>query len=157
VRRMFGVAVLVLACRVVLSAQQDPARSREPDGTRGKDAARPEISLKATPVISFSPARISLRAELKGGALDYEPYYCSTIEWDWGDGTSSENTMDCAPYEPGKSEIRRFYSNTHTYAQAGRYNVRFRMKKGERVVGVGAASLQVRPGIRDMSTDPMEP
>lgn len=159
--RMFGVAILVAACSAAPLAQQELVSGREASGGKdsrdSKDGERPEITVKVSPVLAFSPAKISLRAELKGGASDYEPFYCSTIEWDWGDGTSSENTMDCTPYEPGKSEIRRFYSNTHTYTVAGRYSVRFRMKKGERVVGVGAASVQVRPGIRDMTSDPMEP
>ena len=93
--------------------------------------------------------------DIKGGALDYEPFYCTTIIWDWDDGTSSENTADCPPYESGQSEIRRYYSSTHTYCMAGRYNVRFRMKKGDRVVGGSSTVVQVRPGLRDPSEPPM--
>lgn len=131
-------------------AQDAPTR----DGKgQDKDAGKPEIALKVTPLIAFSPAKITVRAEFKGGTLDYEPYYCTTVLWDWDDGTSSENTPDCAPYEPGKSEIRRYLSNTHTYQMAGRYTVRLRLKKGERVVGGATTVVQVRAGIRDM-TDP---
>lgn len=140
--RTLGIAVLLLTVGAFAVAQ-------EPE--REKGDGRPSIGLKATPLMAFSPARISLRAELKGGADDYEQYYCSTVEWEWGDGTVSERTLDCAPYEAGKSEIRRFYSGTHTYTISGRYNVRFKLKKGDKVVGVAVATVQVRPGIRDPS------
>jgi hypothetical protein len=113
-------------------------------------ADRPSITLKATPLVAFSPARISVRAELKGGADDFEQYYCSSVEWEWGDGTVSETTTDCDPYEAGKSEIRRYYSGTHTFTTAGRYQVRFKLKKGDKVVGGGVTTVQVRGGIRDM-------
>jgi hypothetical protein len=150
--RMWRAVILVALCSVSTTAQE-PAPER--DGNRtGKDESRPEVGLKVSPLIAFSPAKISVRAELKGGTLDYEPFYCTTIVWDWDDGTTSENTADCAPYESGKSEIRRYYSSTHTYTMAGRYNVRFRMKKGDRVVGGSSTVVQVRPGIRDPSEVP---
>lgn len=158
--RTFGAAILVAMCGAAPIAQDRPqdkesaTPGKEAGKDAGKDAGRPELGLKVTPLIAFSPAKITVRAEFKGGATDYEPFYCTTIVWDWDDGTSSENTPDCAPYEPGKSEIRRYLSNTHTYMMAGRYNVRFRMKKGDRVVGGASTVVQVRPGIRDMSTEP---
>jgi hypothetical protein len=158
--RTFGAAVLMAMCSAAVavpSLAQD--RDSSPAGKAsgkdtGKDPGRPDVSLKVTPLVAFSPAKITVRAEFRGGALDYEPFYCTTIVWDWDDGTTSENTPDCAPYEPGKSEIRRYISNTHTYTMAGRYNVRFRMKKGERVVGGASTLVQVRAGIRDMATEP---
>jgi len=149
--RMWRTAILVGAWSVAVAAQ---APVQEKDDKAPKDEARPEIGLKVSPLIAFSPAKISVRAELKGGALDYEPFYCNTIIWDWDDGTTSENTPDCPPYEAGQSQIRRYYSSTHTYQMAGRYNVRFRMKKGDRTVGGNATLVQVRPGIRDPSEPP---
>jgi hypothetical protein len=118
---------------------------------------RPSITLRATPIMAFSPAKVSLRAELKGGADDFEDYYCSTVEWAWGDGTSSEASVDCEPYEPGKSEIRRFYSGTHLYTVAGNYEVRLRLKKNDKVVGGGQTVVQVRPGLRDMGPYASQP
>lgn len=149
-RTMAAAFLTVVSCVAVAAA--GPAQ--EKDGKAPKDDGRPEVTLKVTPLIAFSPARITVRAELKGGVLDYEPYYCPTIIWDWDDGTSSENTADCAPYEPGTSEIRRYYSSSHTYQIAGRYNVRFRMKKGDKVVGGQSTVVQVRAGIRDPSELP---
>lgn len=145
-------AAMLVAVWSVAALAQEPAQ--EKDSKAQKDTARPEIGMKVAPLIAFSPAKISVRAELKGGTLDYEPFYCPTIVWDWDDGTTSENTQDCPPYEPGTSEIRRFYSSTHTYQMAGRYQVRFRMKKGDRVVGGSTYVVQVRPGLRDPSEVP---
>ena len=96
--RMWRTAILVGVWSVAAAAQ---APVQEKDGKAPKDEARPEIGLKVSPLIAFSPAKISVRAELKGGALDYEPFYCNTIIWDWDDGTTSENTPDCPPYEAG--------------------------------------------------------
>ena len=142
--RLAAVGIVLLMTCAHVAAQSAPA------STRPAKEDRPDITLRASPQMLFSPARVSVRAELKGGANDFEDYYCSTIEWVWGDGTASESSVDCDPYEPGKSEIRRYYSSSHTYTVAGRYEVRFRMKKGDKVVGSGSAVVQVRPGIRDM-------
>jgi len=150
---MWRTAILAGAWSVAAAAQ---APVQEKDEKAPKDEARPEIGLKVSPLIAFSPAKISVRAEIKGGAGDYEPFYCNTIVWDWDDGTTSENTPDCTPYEPGQSQIRRYYSSTHLYQMAGRYNVRFRLKKGDKTVGGNATIVQVRPGIRDGSGEPPE-
>jgi hypothetical protein len=111
--------------------------------------AKPSVSLKVTPVIGFSPARMVVTAELKGGADDYEEFYCATVEWDWGDDTRSESKTDCEPYEAGKSEIKRHFTVDHTYNTAGEYRVQFRLKQKNKVVGSGSADVKVRPGIRD--------
>ena len=66
-------------------------------------------------IVSVSPARVVLTAEIVGGANDFEEFYCPTIEWDWGDGTQSESSSDCAPYEAGKSEIKRRFTVEHLF------------------------------------------
>jgi hypothetical protein len=109
---------------------------------------KPKLTLKAQPVIAMSPARIVLTAEIVGGPNDYEDYYCPTVEWDWGDGTQSAETIDCAPYEAGKSEIKRRFTKEHIY-RAGQFRVSFRLKRRDRVVGLGTVNIQVRPGLRD--------
>jgi hypothetical protein len=111
--------------------------------------SKPTVSVKVTPVIGFSPARMVLTAELRGGADDYEEFYCATVEWDWGDDTRSESKTDCEPYEAGKSEIKRRFTIDHTYNFAGDYRVEFRLKQKNKVVGRGTTDVKVRPGIRD--------
>ena len=110
---------------------------------------KPTVSVKVSPLIGFSPARLVLTAELKGGADDYEEFYCASVEWDWGDDTRSETKADCDPYEAGKSEIKRRFTIDHTYNFAGDYRVEFRLKQKNKVVARGSTDVKVRPGVRD--------
>lgn len=108
---------------------------------------KPSVSLRASPAVAFAPARIRLTAELRGGSDDFEELYCPKIEWEWGDGTTSSAEADCAPYEAGKSEIRRRYTVEHIYRTPGGYRIQFRLKKGTRVNGFAQATVQVRAGL----------
>ena len=118
------------------------------DNAKDKDDKRPKITLKAQPMIAMSPAKVTLRAELVGGSNNYQDYYCATVEWDWGDGTQSESTSDCEPYEAGKSEIKRRYSVEHTF-RAGYYQVAFRLKKRDKVLTQVTTTVQVQGGAGD--------
>ena len=135
-------ATCLLLSTVLVAAPQRGEKDPNPD------AKRPRVTLKAQPVIAMSPARIVLTAELIGGANDFEDYYCPTIEWDWGDGTQSESTIDCAPYEAGKSEIKRRFTVEHIF-RAGVYRVMFKLKRRDKGVGFATVNIQVRPGLRD--------
>lgn len=127
-------AILLVGTGAVRAASDDPDK-------------KPSVSLRASPTVAFAPARIRLTAELRGGPDDFEELYCPAIEWDWGDGTTSSSAADCAPYEAGKSEIRRRYSVEHIYRQPGAFRVQFRLKKGTRINGFASATVQVRPGL----------
>src|SRR5262245_34507331 len=96
---------------------------------REQGAKKPSLSLKASPSVSFAPARVVVAAEVKGGANDYEEFYCPTVEWDWGDLTQSVVEADCEPYEAGKSEIKRRYTVEHRYKNAGGFKIVLRLKK----------------------------
>ncbi|HKE87723.1 MAG TPA: hypothetical protein VKB50_28410 [Vicinamibacterales bacterium] len=115
----------------------------------GGDERKPSLSLKANPPVGFSPLRVRLVVDVKNGSNDYEEYYCPKVQWDWGDGTVSENSEDCDPYQAGKSEIKRRYSVEHVFKQAGTYQVFFRLKQRERVTAAISANVEVRPGVRD--------
>jgi hypothetical protein len=118
-----------------------------PDIQNDKKAS---LSLKASPNVGFSPARIVLTAEVKGGPNDAEDLYCASIEWVWGDDTKSESKADCEPYEAGKSEIKRRYTLDHVYQTGGQYKVEFYLKqKNKRVLG-GQTTITIRPGARDI-------
>ena len=132
---------LALSATLVAAAQKDKDAKKE-------DAGRPQLRLKAQPVISMAPSRVVLTAELVGGPNDFEEYYCPSVEWDWGDGTQSESTADCAPYEPGKSEIKRRFTVEHVF-RAGVYRVMFKLKRRDKGVGFATVNIQVRPGLRD--------
>jgi len=137
------IGVSLAATAAASSAPQKPNK----DAKEGTDAKRPQMRLKAQPVVSITPARVVLTAELVGGDDDYEEYYCPTTEWDWGDGTHSESTTDCAPYEAGKSEIKRRFTVEHVFRRPENYRVTFRLKRRDKQVGQATTQIQVRPGM----------
>ena len=140
-----GAVSLVVATTLGVSAGVQRA---DKDAKDNPDKLRPRVTLKAQPVIAMAPARVVLTAELNGGANDFEEFYCPTVEWEWGDGTHSESSSDCAPYEPGKSEIKRRYTVEHVF-RAGAYRVMFHLKRSNRAVGSASVNIQIRPGLRD--------
>jgi hypothetical protein len=107
------------------------------------------LVLKAAPPISFSPAKIVVSAELKGAAFDTDEFYCPGLEWDWGDGTKSESTNDCPPYEAGKSTVEHRWTASHTFQTADSYRVQLRLLRGSKTIVAGNTSVQVKPGVRD--------
>lgn len=115
-----------------------------PSDTKDK---KPALTLKANPAVGFAPMRIFLSAELKGGPNDYQEYYCPTVEWDWGDGTRSESTADCEPYEAGKSEIKRRFAVEHMFRLPGIFNVQIRLKRKEKVLVAAATTLRIQASI----------
>ena len=134
--------VLVAGLTLALSPDREVAAQRNDD-------KKPSLSLKATPPVGFSPLRVRLAVDVRGGSDDYEEFYCPTIEWDWGDGTVSGNSEDCDPYQSGKSSIKRRYSIEHVFRQPGTFQVFFRLKQRDRVIAASSSNIQVRPGVRD--------
>jgi hypothetical protein len=143
--RLIGATLLTVAC--ALGA--DPTAAVRPAGQEASQAKKPTLALKATPMMSFTPAKIRFVAEVKGGPNDYEDLYCPSVEWDWNDDTTSESTADCEPYQAGKSEIPRRFTIEHVYKVAGTYRVQIRLKKKSRVVMSANVFVQVSPGVRD--------
>jgi len=137
-----GASCLLFTVAAAAAPQKDNAKDKD------NDLRRPKITLKAQPTISMAPSRVVLTAELVGGANDYEEYYCPTVEWDWGDGTQSETTTDCEPYEEGKSEIKRRYTVQHVF-RTGAFKVMFRLKRRDKAIAAATVSIQVRPGLRE--------
>ncbi len=138
-----GATCLALATAAV-AAQPDNST-----GAKDTEEGRPKVQLRATPMISMAPARVVLTAELVGGADDYQDFYCPTVEWQWGDGTTSEATSDCEPYEPGKTSIKRRFTVEHVF-HAGSWRVLFRLKRNDKSIAAANTSIQVRPGLRDI-------
>jgi hypothetical protein len=134
------VVLLAVAClsAAVPAGAQDAASKPKPD------PKRPALSLRASPTQAMNPpVRISLTADLKGGPDDAEEFYCPAVEWSWGDGTVSESSADCDPYEAGTSTIQRRYAIQHVYRRAGRYQIQLRLKKKDKTVAAASASVQI--------------
>lgn len=113
------------------------------------EAKKPSLSLKATPPVGFTPLRVVVAVDVKDGDDDYADFYCAGVEWDWGDGTISENSSDCDPYEPGKSTIRRRFTADHIYRQQGQFKVVFKLKQKTRQVAAVSTNVQARGGVGD--------
>ena len=137
-----GVAqALVLAISAILLIPSNALQARE-QGNK-----KPSLSLKATPAVSFAPARIVVVAEVKGGAEDNEEFYCPTVEWEWGDETTSTAEADCEPYSAGKSAIKRRYTIEHRFKNPGGFKIIMRLKKGTRIIATANTLVQVRAGL----------
>jgi hypothetical protein len=138
-----GVArAFVLAFSALLLVPSSPLLARAQGGNK-----KPSLSLKATPAISFAPARVIFVAEVKGGSDDFEDFYCPTVEWEWGDLTQSTAEADCDPYSPGKSTIKRRYTVEHRFKNSGTFKVVVRLKKGDKVIASANTQVQVRAGL----------
>jgi hypothetical protein len=155
---------LAVSGAVALSAGLASLEARGAADQKDKDREKkPTISVKANPPVGFSPLRVILTAEVKGGPDDYEDFYCASVEWEWGDETKSENKVDCDPYEPGKSQIKRRYVMEHTFrsftnnpsaigataSEQGptQVRVKFNLKQKNKVVGSGQTIIELRQGI----------
>ena len=131
-----GVAAAVVCLAAVLHGQQAVAK-------------KPSLSLKATPPVGFTPLRVVVVVDVKDGSDDYADFYCAGVEWDWGDGTISENSSDCDPYEAGKSTIRRRFTADHVFRQQGQFKVVFKLKQKTKQVAAVSTNVQVRGGVGD--------
>ncbi|MBI2829041.1 MAG: hypothetical protein HYX77_07210 [Acidobacteria bacterium] len=116
---------------------------------RQAEAKKPSLSLRATPPVGFTPLRVRVVADIRDGSDDHAEFYCATVEWDWDDGTVSENSSDCDPYEAGKSTIRRRFTADHIYRQPGQYKITFKLKQKTKQVAASSTSVQVRAGVGD--------
>ena len=134
-------AAVLLATGVSL-----PAQSGDKGKEEKKQPKRPSLSLKAAPGTGMVPIRVSATAELKGGDDDFQEYYCPTVEWNWGDGTVSEAANDCDPYEPGVSQIRRRFTQSHNYKRAGAFRIVFRLKHRDKVLTSQATVVRLLGG-----------
>jgi hypothetical protein len=143
---MRAALLLVFALGVGPAVQDAQGPSASPEKSK-----KPTLSVKATPAVAFSPARVRAVAELRGGPDDYQEFYCAAVEWDWGDLTQSEAATDCEPYEAGVSQIVRRFSGEHVYRTQGRYRVQIRLKRNGRVLTAANTSITVRAGVRDIS------
>ncbi len=142
--KKFGPLAFVAACLAFsIGASGKPSDVKPP--------AKIELTLRANPAMAFAPARITLTAQLKGGTNDNEELYCPTVEWDWGDGTISQSSADCDPFQPNKSDIQRSFLTQHIYKAGGEYTVKLLLKKSERIVAEAAASLNITRAMGDNS------
>ena len=141
------VAALATAVLASVVAAGDPVSAVQ----RSDDNKKPSLAFKATPPVGFTPLKVRVVVDVKGGANDYADFYCATVEWDWADGNTSGSGEDCEPYQAGKSEIQRRFTSEHTFRQEGDYEIAFRLKQKSKVVAFSKAIVRVKSGIFDNS------
>ena len=129
-----GLTVVVSTTRITLAQKGDDKKA--------------SLSLKATPPVGFSPLKVRLTADVRGGADDNQDFYCPSIEWDWGDDLTSESSEDCAPYEAGKSEIKRRFVVDHKFESSGSFKVYVRLKHGSKELVATSTTVKIQPGGR---------
>jgi hypothetical protein len=134
----------LMSTAAIVTAQRNDQNNK--DNGKQLEAKRPKLSLRAQPPVGVAPARVVLTGELQGGADDFEEYYCPTIEWAWGDDTTSESTLDCEPYESGKSQIKRRFTVEHTFRRQGVFKVYFHLKRKDKLLASASTTIQVQPG-----------
>ena len=88
------------------------------------DKTKPSITVKASPTVAFSPARVVVTADIKGGPNDSEELDCPSVEWDWGDGTISDQTADCEPVRGGQERDPPALHRRQDLQQLGRFSGR---------------------------------
>src|ERR1051325_3167802 len=136
-RALFTLAALAALVAGLSAAQRDAADKK------------PSLSPRANPPAGFAPLRVHLTVDVRGGANDYAEFYCPTVQWDWDDGTISETSEDCDPYEAGRSTIQRPYSAHHTFRLSGDYRLSFRIKQKDKVIAATTTTLTVRAGANE--------
>jgi hypothetical protein len=135
-------AVLSITACLTMAASTAAFAQKDNDDARTAKARRPALALRIDRSVGIAPMRVTLTADLIGGADDYQDFYCPTIEWDWGDGTRSAKSFDCEPYEPHISKIVRHFSVEHRFDE-GEYFVTFRLKSEEKQLASADARLTV--------------
>lgn len=110
-------------------------------GDGGRDG-KPKLAMRAAPRFAFAPASVLLTAELVGGE-GIEDLYCPALEWSWGDGETSTQEADCAPFGP-EAVLERSFSARHAYREGGAFQVRLALKRAGRTVAATTALVTIR-------------
>ena len=139
---------LVYASAAASSGQRNDNNPKEPKAPESK---RPKLMLRAQPDLGIAPMRVVLTADLAGGSDDFEEYYCPSTVWEWGDGSASESSADCEPYQSGKSQIKRRFIVEHTYKRSGTIRVYFSLRHRDKEVAATGVNITVQPGGKDNS------
>src|SRR4026209_297726 len=129
--------LIAAACMALVAASAAAPSGQKPESQKPPEQKRPKLTLKARPDVGIAPMRVVLTAEFEGGSDDFEDYYCPTVLWEWGDGTVSESSTDCPPYEAGKSQIKRRYTMEHNYRRSdpsGKIRAYFSLRHREKEV-----------------------
>ena len=136
-------------------------RSPEAFDQKPAEKKKPSISLRANPPVGFSPLRVVLTAEVKGGSNDYEDFYCASVEWEWGDDTKSRSqsrlrsVRSRARAKSSAATFRNTHFDRYSTDMPGsgnptgpkQFRVKFLLKQKNKVVGSGQTVIEIRSGM----------
>ena len=127
----------VLGCGVALALAVAPAVARRsrttPKDAEGRTTSGRKLVAARAADRSASPRRASCcTAELVGRRRRLRGVLLPDGRMGVGRRHESESTVDCEPYEAGKSEIKRRFTVEHIFRRAGSYQVYFRLKRSDK-------------------------
>jgi hypothetical protein len=101
---------------------------------------KPRLSVRAFPAMALPPATVLVSADLQGD--EHEDLHCPEVEWNWADGSRSVRQSDCEPHQAGEP-VERHFSHRHDYHHPGQYWVTVTLRRGDRVISQGGATVFV--------------
>ena len=122
-----GVAqALVLAFSALLLIPSNALQAREQGGNK-----KPSLSLKASPSVSFAPARIVVVAEVKGGAGRFRGVLLPDRRMGMGRLDARQRSKPIANRtRRARATIKRRYTVEHRFKNPGAFKIILRLKKG---------------------------
>jgi len=133
-------AALIVALSLAASGASAADKDKKTD--KGDKAGKPvAVDLRALPRVAAAPVTVTFNVEMSR-ALSAEP--CLTLEWEWGDGTSSVQENACDTDEPspaGEGTGARHFTATHEYLQQGRPRVALTVAREGRTLGHASVPL----------------
>ncbi|NPV06750.1 MAG: VWA domain-containing protein [Anaerolineae bacterium] len=82
------------------------------------------VELEAQPTAGPAPLAVQFLGRLVGGPDDNREFYCPSLAWDFGDGTSQFIQPECPEPPEGKWPVQREFRTEHEYSQPGTYRAR---------------------------------
>ena len=93
--------------------------------------------LRKASVLPIGQCDVEVVLRLVINAGGSEDYYCPRIEWQWEDGSISEEESDCPPFaEATADDHRQVWTRRRAFQKSGRYRVGARLFKADRLVRI---------------------
>jgi hypothetical protein len=107
-------------------------------------AAKPKLSLKASPSVGTASTVFVFQAVLTGGE-DSEALYCLAAEWEWEEqADASLNEAECPPFNAGETPVERTFTEEQSFRRPGPHVVRVVLRKGDKEIASAATTVTVR-------------
>jgi hypothetical protein len=114
----------------------------------GKPAAKPQVELKATPMMAMipiggSPAIVRFQLIVKDNGD--EGFYCPRVEWEWENGTQSVEESDCPPFDKATpTDHQASFRRSHEFWEPGKHLIQARLYKSDKLIRKVEISVEVR-------------